>query len=238
MDVANHASTCIAEAGVDSGNMVHYGTQQYAVRVEAIAPSQSGIRPVDNKGQFVAAIAHPVHQVVSVDGGILYGPVVRGYGDRIDGSGIDISVEPAQTVIVEAVHCHTVCRVGPAAEIAVMHRCAHSGGHDAIQGVLPVVAGSNLQGIVVLSKPNVVQHSRGAKGQTGVGGSQVVDYRGHRNALGVEAVAPRQSGIRPVHHKGQLVVACTHPIQDVACVNSGVNGILCKKPAPHDYTCK
>ena len=59
----------VAEARVGSGDVAHH-VGDSLVAVEAVAPSESGIGPVDGHDGLILTFAHPVENVTGSDGGL------------------------------------------------------------------------------------------------------------------------------------------------------------------------
>ncbi len=189
--------------------------------VEAVAPSQCGIGPVDGHNDLVGAFADPVFYVCSVDGGINR----SGNADRIDGHRINVGVPPVVICfIVGAVDNDAGSGVGPFLEVTIVEGLSHTGIHNAVIGAAPVVARGDGESAAAGIEVDVIQvisvHSVAeARVCGGDVGHHIVDGLG-----AVEAVAPSQRGVGPVDSHNNLVGAFANPVNDVAGSNGSLIG--------------
>ena len=218
------------DAAVGFGNVVHHVLQIGAAGAEAIAPSQSGIGPVDSKDNLKGAFTYPVGDVLGGNGGINRSVVWSGHRSRSLLPGI------FHEISAHRVPARTDAQVAILEHIAVVQ---HSGG---------TAAGADT---VFIRPPEVIAHRRGRaideaqritirenkvdiavegrrthRPETGVGGGNAI-YHSLRRHRAVEAVTPGKGriGVAPVDNQYSTVAAVANPIEDVVCVNCGIHRV-------------
>ena len=149
---------------------------------------------------------------------------------------IDVSVNPTPAFIVEAVYSDSGSGVGPTAHIAIMEPLAHAHGGDAVDGVFPPVTGSDSQSVAILNIVDVAHHTLAAVAEAAVGCDNVVHHGCQCHAVVGKAVSPGQSGVGPVDHEDDFVVALANPVFNLACANAAAAEVAVMHPL--DHTCR
>ena len=228
-DVVDAIGACgVAETRVGGGDVIHH-VGDGLVAVEAVAPGEGGIGPVDGHDGLVLTFAHPVEDVAGSDSG-LNGHFRSNFrlADGMDGHGVDIGVFPISAIGFDpgAVNFNASGTFDPFLKVVVVERLTHTGiAHTVVSAAPPAVAAGLAEGVAFGACKEDVVDAIGACGvaETRVGGGDVIHHVGD-GLVAVEAVAPGEGGIGPVDGHDGLVLTFTHPVEDVAGSDSSLNG--------------
>ena len=91
-DVVDAIGACgVAETRVSGGDVIHH-VGDSLVAVEAVAPGEGGVGPVDGHDGLVLTFAHPVEDVAGSDGGL--------FGNRFGHVGIEFNLHIVKAAVV------------------------------------------------------------------------------------------------------------------------------------------
>ena len=216
-----------AEARVGGSDVGHHVGHGLAA-VEAIAPSESCVGPVDSEDGTRRAGSDPIFNCRSIDGSLFRsGFDDIGDADRIDGIRPYVSIVPVSAIFADprAVGHDSNAEVAPFVEVAVVEHVAQPHTSRVVEEAEPVVARSDGEGTVVGGEVDVGYESAVlSEAEARVGCSDVGHHSCTRDTFAVEAIAPSEGGVGPVDSDDGFVGAVTDPIYDCRCVDGGIFG--------------